>query len=390
MRKLIFFLTFFTLAFYVNAQVVYEYDLGQLALKKYKSNPEFSISDHTFTALRTLTGVKVRFVGSGTRPLVFKGFKGEYKIEMDGVYIKTNTTGKTLKFIDCVGVDLDGSNNTKIIGSGNTSGQLIDFDGRWANVKIHGFYLDQMRNTAPVETKDGGAMIQLHGIEDPTFNHGDIKIWDIDGRNSNDEFIYVLLYYSNNASRAKRLEIWHTNIHNSGRDFWQATNIDSVFVHDNTGDNGGLESNGDHISGFTGNNGNKFVRLENNRVTNTPQFFYSGSATGKLETSNNVYIQGTSTYINNQAIYTKSETLLQLDSIIAPKVKIAAIAQDKAVVTYQGLTVVSPNLFRYTTPVPVELPVVIDKPVQAIEHSETIGGKTTKVLIYNNQKFPLQ
>lgn len=377
------------ISFIASGQIVYEYDLSQLAAKKYKSNPEFSISDHTFTALRTLVGVKVRFVGAGTRSLNFKNFRGQYKIETDGVNIKTNTSSPTLKFVDCTDLDLDGHNNSKILGSGNGSGQLIDLSGKWTNPKIHGFYLDQMRDNKPGESK-GGAQLQLHGIEDPTFNHGKIYIWDIDGNNANDEFLYVLLYFSKGASRAKYLEVWNTRIRSSGRDFWQFTNLDSTYIHDNVGDNGNLEQEPNHISGFSANDGNKYIKLENNRVTNIPQFIYAGTVGGKLETFNNVYIQGKSSYVNNQAIYTKSETILSGDSIIAPKVLIAAIAQDKAQITYRNLTIVAPKLFRYTTPVPIELPFVKTYPVQAIIEETTSNGKTTKVLIYENLRIPIQ
>lgn len=366
-------------------------DLASFAAKKEKSDAQILISDNSidFRGI-THSGYWIKFTGSYTRPINFKNNKGAVKVIFDNVNIKTNTSSQTLKFTDMGSVEIEGINNTKILGSGNSSGQLVDFSGKWFDVKIHGLYLDQMRNNSPGETKNGGAMIQLHGIEDPNYNHGKIYIYDITGRNANDEFIYALLYYSANASRAEYLEIFHTDIANSGRDFFQATNFDSVYIHDNRGNNGGIESNGDHISCFSLNNGNKFVRLERNRVTNTPQFIYSGSVGGKLETSNNVYIQGTSTYINNQSIYTKTETLLQSDSIIAPKVIIAAIAQDKAQITYRNLTIVAPKLFRYTTPVPIELPFVKTYPVQAIIEETTSNGKTTKVLIYENLRIPIQ
>lgn len=393
MKKLITICLLLTCYFLATGQIVYEYDLGTLATnsktKVYKSNPEFSISDHTFTALRTLVGVKVRFVGTGTRSLNFKNFRGQYKIETDGVNIKTNTSSPTLKFVDCTDLDLDGHNNSKILGSGNGSGQLIDLSGKWTNPKIHGFYLDQMRDIKPGESK-GGAMVQLHGIEDSNFNHGKIYVWDIDGNNANDEFFYEGLYFSKGASRAKYLEIWHTKVKNTGRDFWQFTNVDSTYIHDNEGDNGNLEQEPNHISGFSANDGNKYIKLENNRVTNIPQFIYAGTVGGKLETFNNVYIQGKSSYVNNQAIYTKSNTSLSGDSIIAPKVLIAAIAQDKAQITYRNLTIVAPKLFRYTTPVPIELPFVKTYPVQAIIEETTSNGKTTKVLIYENLRIPIQ
>ena len=232
--------------------------------------------------------------------------------------------------------------------------------------------------------------MQLHGSDNTSLNHGHIKIWDIDGHNANDEFIYVLLYYSSGASRAKSLEIWHTKIKNSGRDFWQATNIDSVYIHDNEGDNGNLEQEPNHTSGFSLNDGNKFVRLERNRISNIPQFIYSGTLSGKLQTLNNVYIQGTSSVIANQAIYTKTATLLQYDSITTPKSKEAAIAQDKAQVVYQGLTVVAPKLFRYTTPTPLEIPGIKTYPVQAIVRETIKSGVTTKVLVYEGQEFILK
>lgn len=363
-------------------------DLALFAAKKEKSDNNITISDNSIDFKNiTHSGYWLKFVGSYTRPISFKNNKGNVKISFENVSIKTNTSSQTLKFVDCGIVELDGMNNSKILGSGNNSGQLIDFSGKWSDVKIHGFYLDQMRNGVKGSTT-GGAMVQLHGSESSQ-NHGDIKIWDLDGHNANDEFLYVLLYYSANASRAKSLEVWHTKIKNCGRDYWQATNIDSVYFHDNEGDNGNLEQEPNHISGFSLNDGNKYVRLERNRVTNIPQFIYSGTVSGKLVTVNNTYIQGTSGFIANQAIYTKSSTLMQGDSIIAPKVLIAAIAQDKAQVTYMGLTVVAPKLFRYTTPKPIELPFIKSTPVQAIVEETTVNGVTTKVLVYNGMRFIL-
>jgi hypothetical protein len=360
-----------------------------LANKGQKSDVHITISDNTID-FKNITHDQywLKFTGSYTRPINFKNNKGNIRITFDMATVKANTSSPTLKFVDCGSVDLDGLNNSKVLGSGNISGQLIDFTGKWWDVKVHGFYLDQGRNNAAGST-DGGAMVQLHGIESATFNHGNIKIYDIDGRNANDEFIYALLYYTANASRAKSLEIYHTKIKNSGRDFWQATNIDSIYIHDNIGDNGSLEQSSDHMSGFSLNDGNKYVKLENNRVTNIPQFIYSGTISGKLETLNNTYVQGTSVIIANQAIYTKTSTLLQYDSITTPKAKEAAIAQDKAQVTYQGLTVVAKKLFRYTTPIPQELPAIKTIPVQAIVEETTLGGQTTRVLIYNGVRIPI-
>lgn len=363
-------------------------DLASFAAKKEKSDANISISDNSIDFKNAPANYWLKFTGSYSRPINFKNSRFDIRVIFDNATVKTNTASPTLKFTDCGVVDLDGMNNSKILGSGNNSGQLIDFNGRWSDLKIHGFYLDQGRNGASGST-GGGAMIQLHGIEDPNFNHGNIKIWDIDGHNSNDEFIYALLYYSSKASRAKSLEIWHTKIKNSGRDFWQVTNVDSVYIHDNEGDNGNLEREPNHLSGFSLNDGNKYAKLENNRVTNIPQFIYSGTIGGKLETLNNVYIQGTSSLIANQAIYTKTNTLLQYDSIIAPKVLIAAIAQDKAQVTYQGTTIVAPKTFRYTTPVPIELPAIKTEPVQAILETTYINGVAKQVLIYQGKRLNL-
>lgn len=363
-------------------------DLAKFAAKAEKSDAQITISDNSIDLAKAPQGYWLKFTGSYSRPINFKNSRFDIRVIFENATVKTNTSSPTLKFVDCLNVDLDGSNNSKILGSGNGSGQLIDFSGKWQNPNIHGFYLDQGRNDVPGESK-GGAMIQLHGIESPTYNHGKIKIYDIDGRNANDEFIYVLLYYSSNASRAKSLEIYHTNSRNIGRDIFQGTNIDSVYIHDNAGDNAGIENNGDHISGFSLNNGNTYTKLERNRITNTPQYIYSGSTAGRVETSNNVYIQGTSRYIANQAIYTKSNTLLQYDSIITPKAKIAAIAQDKAQVTYQGVTIVAPKVFRYTTPVPIELPTVKTEPVQAILETTTLNGVTKTVLIYGDKRINL-
>lgn len=386
MKKLLFLFLFISSLALAQDRTI---SLEKLAAKQEKSDANITISDNSIDFKNiTHDGYWLNFTGSYSRPINFRNNKGTIKITFDSVTVKTNTTSPTLKFTDIGIVELDGSNNTKILGSGNSSGQLIDFNGKWSDPKIHGFYLDQMRNSVKGSTP-GGAMLQLHGIDNASFNHGRIKIWDIDGKNANDEFIYALLYYSSNASRAKYLEIYHTKIRNSGRDFWQVTNVDTVYIHDNEGDNGNLEQEPNHISGFSLNDGNKYVKLENNQVTNIPQFIFSGTLNGKLELSNNVYNQGTSAYIANQAIYTKTTTLLQYDSIVAPKVKIAAIAQDKAVVTYQGISVQAPKLFRYTTPTPVEIPAVKSYPVQAIVEETTVNGKTTKYLIYLDQRFLL-
>lgn len=402
MKKILLLLQLLVLTIIVNAQVIIPLsdpnpEIPSLTNKKLKSTADYTISDNTidFKSISRF-GYSVTFTGTYAKPLNIKNLKGASPTDKVHVIhnttrVTTNYSSFTLKFTDCKNIDLDGLNSTKLLASGvNNAGNMIGFDGRWQNIDIHGFYIDQNRNSAGTST-GGGAMIQLHGVADPTFNHGDIRVWDIDGRNANDEFLYVLLYYSSGASRAKSLEVWHTKIKNSGRDFWQATNIDSVYFHDNEGDNGALEQNGDHISVFSLNDGLKYVKLENNKATNIPQYFYSGSTNGLIETLNNTYVQGTSTYINNQSIYTKSPTILHFDSITAPKVKIAAIAQDKAQVTYQGLTVVAPKLFRYTTPVPVELPVVKTYPETVlIEETILSGATTSKVLIYNGVRIKIQ
>lgn len=383
MKKLIFLLTFFVLTNSVNAQDII--DLNLLADKKVKSTTYYSVSDNTldFKGI-THSGYWVKFTGTYSRSLHIKNFiGGELIFEAT---VTTSTSDKTLKFTDCRDWKINGE-KAFLNGSGNSSGQMIYVSGKWQNCYLLGFTIDQKRNSNKGSTP-GGAAVQFESYSDPSFSHGKLVIDGTRVRNANDEGFYVL-YNQPTKAYLDTLIVINTDVKNSGRDFWQEANVRYSYYENNTGDNGGLEQESNHISGFSLNDGLKEVRLENNRVTNIPQFIYSGTTTGKLFTVNNTYIQGTSAIIANQSIYTKSSTLLQGDSIIAPKVLIAAIAQDKAQVTYMRLTVVAPKLFRYTTPKPIELPSVENEPVQAILQTTTINGVVTKKLLYNGQEFVL-
>lgn len=362
-------------------------DLNLLAAKKVKSTTLYAISDNTidFRGIKHSEGYWVKFIGTYSRSLHVKNFIGGEIIHEST--ITTNTSDKTLKFTDCRDFKINGEKSF-LNGSGNSSGQMIYVSGKWQNCYLLGFTIDQKRNKNKGSTP-GGAAVQFESYSDPSFSHGTLTIDGTIVVNSNDEPFYVL-YNQPTKAYLDTLRIRNTKIQNAGRDFYQFANVRWSHLYDNVADNGGLEQEPNHISGFSLNDGNKYVKLENNRITNIPQYIFSGTVGGKLETFNNVYIQGTSSYINNQAIYTKSNTFLSGDSIIAPKVLIAAIAQDKAQVTYQGLTIVSPKVFRYNTPVPVELPIVKTEPVQAILETSVINGITKKVLIYEGIRIEIK
>lgn len=355
-------------------------DFKLLYEKKIKNTANYNVSDNTldFKSIDHQGTYYVKFIGEYPKRLVIKNLIGG-DIILEGS-IKTATDNKTFQVMDSkrVNIELGTIIGT---GSGGTCGQLVYLSGKWQNVTIKGGKLNQSGNA-------GGAAMQFESYSDPAFNHGTLIIDGLVVTGAMGEGIYVL-YNQPIKAYLDTLIIRNTNISNTRRDFWQHANVRYALYENNIGDNGALEKNTDHMSGFSLNDGNKLTKLIGNKVSNVPQFIYSGTINGTLETSNNIYIQGTSAIIANQSIYTKTSTLLQYDSIIAPKVKIAAIAQDKAVVTYQGLTVQAPKLFRYTTPAPIEIPAVKSYPVQAIVEETTINGKTTKYLIYLDQRFLL-
>lgn len=374
-------LTFFVLINFVKAQDVIDFKL--LYDKRVSSTSNYSVSDNSidFKNIDHKGTYSVKFIGEYSKRLTLKNLIGGTIILDGGVTAATDN--KTIQIADCKRVTLDLTNGT-VTGNGLSTGvcgQLIYIYGRWQNITIKGGKLHQ-------NGKSGGAAFQVESYSDPNFNHGTLIIDGLTVTKAMGEGIYAL-YNQPTKAYLDTLIIRNTNISNTRRDFWQWANVRYAYAYNNVGNNGALEKNSLHISGFSLNDGNNYVKLENNRVTNIPQFIYSGTIGGNLETLNNVYIQGTSDLIANQAIYTKSTTLLQYDSIIAPKALIAAIAQDKAQVTYQGVTIVAPKEFRYTTPVPVELPTVKTEPVQAILETTTLNGVSKTVLIYGDKRINL-
>ncbi len=349
-------------------------DLKLLAEKKLKSTPYYNVSDNTvdFKGIVHPEGYWVKFIGGYSRSIHVKNFVGGEIIYE--ATITTNTSDKTLKFTDCRNFKINGE-KAFLNGSGNGSGQMIYVSGKWQNCYLLGFTIDQKRNGNKGSTT-GGSAVQFESYSDPSFSHGTLIIEGTQVFNANDEAFYVL-YNQPIKAYLDTLIIRKTKANNTGRDFWQWANVRYGYAVDNTGDNSGLEQEMNHISAFSLNDGNKYVKLENNHITNSPQFIFSGTIGGKLEQVNNVYIQGTSAVVNNQAIYTKSETIIQYDSIVAPKALIAAIAQDKSQVVYQGVTMIAPKQFRYTTPAPIELPVIKKTAGNITIIETTLSGKTT-------------
>jgi hypothetical protein len=376
----------------VNAQVVI--DLQKLAAKQIKSTTDVTISDNSldFKNIVRPAGYWVKFTGTYARPIVVKNLVGnsaaeKAKIIYEAVDIKTNTSTQTLKLVDCRNFDLDGTYTTKISGSGNNYGQLIDISGKWADTDVHGFKLAQNRNTASGSTT-GGAMIQYHGsytsaVNGNNWNHGRNRLWDIEGYGANDEFVYIL-YFSAAAqngypvTRAKRFEIWNTSIDLSGRDFWQLTSVDTVIIHNNKGSRGAAELEPNHVSGITLNDGVKYAEIYDNDISTVPQWIYTGTAGGIVKVWNNKFTQGEHPIRANSAAYMKSTAYFSGDVIDAPKLKYAAFTADKAQITYQGETVIAPAMFRYfNAPAAIELPSVKKTEGTITIVETTIGGRTT-------------
>jgi hypothetical protein len=393
--RTIFLLTFFVLTNIVNGQVVI--DLSQLAAKQIKSTTDLTVSDNTidFKGIVRPVGYSVTFTGSYSRPIVVKNLIGnnpnsKADLIYSSVTIKTNTSTQTLKFVDCRNVELDGTKTTKILGSGNNSGQLIDFSGKWANVDLHGFYLDQGRNGLPGSTT-GGAMIQFHGLTQ-VYDHGSNRVWDIEGYNANDEFVYCLLYYVNSTtSRARKFEIWNTSISGAGRDFWQLTGVDTVLIHNNKGTRGAAELEPNHISGITLNDGVKYAEIYDNYISVIPQWIYAGTTTGVLKVWGNTYSQGEHAIKANSAAYIKTLAYFSGDVIEAPKTLIAGITADRAQITYQNEKIIAPKLFRLiNAPNPIEIPFIKSYESSVQVEETTLAGVTTIYLIYNGQRIQIK
>ncbi len=379
-------LTLFVWTNFVNAQDII--NLNDLAEKKVKSTPTFSISDNAidFKGVVHAKGYWIKFTGTYSRSLHIKNFVGG-----DIIFectITTNTSDKTLKFTDCRDWTINGE-KAFLNGSGNNSGAMIWVTGKWQNCHLVGFRIDQKRNGLPVDTPNGGPAVQFESYSDPAFNHKNLIIEGTIVKNANDEAFYIL------KTRAiggylDTLIIRNTDVLNTGRDFWQATGIRKyLLIEDNIGANGGLERNGDHVSGFSLNEKNGNVIIRNNMVLNTPQFMFSGGG-GTTLIENNTFQQELAPG-GNQGLYLRDgDFILKGNWFNANNSARSVIGVDKAKVTWDvsNTFVGKQPFFVFTGGFTAEVPVITNETgILEIEKSTT-GQKV--FLLYNGQRIQIK
>jgi hypothetical protein len=384
MKRLLIFWTFFVLTNFVNGQDVI--DLNLLAAKKVKSTVYYSVSDNTidFKGIKHDSSYSVTFIGAYSRSLHVKNFVGGQIIYE--ATITTNTSDKTLKFTDCKDFKINGE-KAFLYGSGNNSGAMLWVTGKWQNCHLVGFYIDQSRNKLSGETT-GGPAVQFESYSDPLFNHGKLKIEKTVVRNANDESFYIL-YTRAQKGYLDSLIITGTDVENTGRDFWQFTNVRNVLIENNRGANGGLERNGDHISGFSANEKNANVIIRNNVVTNTPQFAFSGGG-GKTLFENNTFQQENAPG-GNQGLYLRDgEFILKGNWFNAVNSVRSVIGIDKSKLTWDvsNTFVGKQPFFLFTGSTLTEVPVIL-KESGLIEIEKTSTGQKVFVL-YNGDRIQIK
>lgn len=361
-------------------------NLNDLAAKRVKSTITYSVSDNTidFKGIKHPDGYWVKFVGTYLRSIHVKNFNGG-----DIIYeatITTNTSDKTLKFTDCKDWTINGE-KAFLSGSGNNSGAMIWVTGKWQNCRLIGFTIDQKRNELSGNTT-GGPAVQFESASDPTFNHGKLLIEGTVVRNANDEAFYIL-YTRAQKGYLDSLVIRNTDVSKTGRDFWQATNVRNIVIENNRGDSGGIEGNGDHVSGFSLNEKNANVIIRNNIVTNTPQFAFSGGG-GTTIFENNTFQQETAPG-GNQGLYLRDgEFILKGNWFNASNSVRSVIGVDKSRVTWDvsNTFIGKQAFFVFTGGSTVEVPVVTKRMIEVIEEKSTQGVKLYYEI--NGQKIQLQ
>lgn len=352
-------------------------DFKLLFDKRVKSTTNYTVSDNSidFKNIDHKGTYYVRLIGEYPKRLVLKNMVGG-TIVLDGG-VSSASDNKTLQVADCKRVTLDFTNG-KVTGNGLAStgvcGQLIYIYGKWQNITIKGGLLHQ-------NGKSGGAAFQVESYSDPNFNHGKLVIDGLTVTKAMGEGIYIN-YNQPTKAYLDTLEIRNTNISNTRRDFWQLANVRTTLIEDNKGDNGGLEMNPDHVSGFSLGGKNGKVVIRNNVISRVPQLLFSGTQSN-IDLENNTYNQGDHAGNRaNQAIYTKSPMTLKRNNINAPAALAAIITADGATVNWDVSNMFNgPKLFRFFNGgKSVESAVVIRSHIETVEERTSTGSNLWAVM----------
>lgn len=385
-------------------------DFTALKNKQVKSNAAVLISDHTIDGrLLVKPGYWIEFVGASTRGIVLKNFIGTadnpVKFTLRNVTNKRTDKGVTIKVGDYMqNFIIDGTNTTSIKAlAGGSADQIIYLEGKFLlNPTIQNFPDIDGGRPRDMKTTVGGAALQIKGwntadCNGSNWNIGNVTIDNVHITNANDEIFYLLHNTTiGNYTRGKILRVRNSSGRGAGRDGGQAIAFDSVIFINCVFDDLGREMESNHISGFSLNAGNKNILIENCRVTNSPQFIYSGTegVEGNATIKNSYFDQGSAQFIDpktgkltsgNQALYLKADknpnfiyTLID-NTIIAPKVLRSAIAVDNATLRYSGNNISAPVEFYRAggTVQLIELPVIKNYFISIQVQETTIGGQTT-------------
>jgi hypothetical protein len=330
----------FFLALSVSAQDVIDFKL--LAEKKVKSTANYTVSDASidFKNIDHQGSYYVRFTGEFPKRLLLKNFIG-MKIILEGTTITAPASeNKSLQLADCKRSIVELGTVTGNAASTGICGQSVYLYGKWQNMTFKGGLLHQNGNS-------GGAAFQSESYSDPNYSHGKLVIDGLTVTKAMGEGIYNL-YNQPTKAYLDTLIIRNTTISNTRRDFWQQANVRYTIYENNKGENGGLEMNSDHVSGFSLNGKNTLVILRKNRVGTIPQFIYS-STQSTVYVDSNRYDQGNHAGPRvNQAIYSKAIMYLKSNIINTPAAKEAVVTVDGGTLNWDiSSTFVGPKQFRY-------------------------------------------
>jgi hypothetical protein len=354
-----------------NGQDVIDFKL--LYDKKVPNTPNYSVADNTidFRNIDHKGNYSVKLIGEYPKRLTVKNLIGGTIILEGGVTAATDN--KTVQIADCKNVVIDLVNG-KVTGNGLSTGvcgQLVYVYGKWNNVTLKGGRLHQ-------NGKSGGAAFQVESYSDPAFSHGTLIVDGLIVTSAMGEGMYIG-YNQPTKAYLDTLIIRNTNISNTRRDFWQLANVRWTLIENNTGTNGGLEKNLDHVSGLSLNGKNDKVIIRNNVISRIPQFVYSATRSD-IELTNNIYDQGDA-IPGNQIAYLKSNSKFVANKISAPLTKAVIFTADGCSITYSGDTINSAGKPIYRTfngGRVTEIPFVVKTDETITVISSTFAGMTTK------------
>lgn len=373
--------------------------LEDVARKTARGTDGVVISDNKLD-LSKFTGSEVIISGKYAKGLNII-VRPQIQVTFKDVVIDNATTNVTVKIDGTYDqFKLEGI-NAKLFGkAGNAASQMIFFNGVWSNVSVGGFEIDQRRDNKTGSTTTGAA-VQFAGVLESSLKSlGKIALYNIIIKNAGDEGIYVNHFkkVDNGITYADGEELFINNVkvYRSGRDFLQQQGMRNVTINNCYGENGGLESDSNHNSALSMNDGEtEFINVINSTFVNVGQLAFVGASKvyKKVNLNNVTYDQGTHAgAYSNQAMYLKGngEYFIKNSKIIAPNAKRSLICADGSFVNWDiSNTFIGPRMdYSFNKGLFIEQPLITTRTAEVIEERTSAGVKY--FLNWNGQRIQIQ